>query len=281
MLKIITAPLQEMCTSGVFKWERVHQEAFQSMKLLCSLKFTNSVIDQTKNLFIACDSSQIALGILAFQISDNGEIILIFTDSKILKQSDRNRASAFRELLALVYGVISLENEIRMYKMNVIMLTDAISLSLLHRQKYSNNRLLEISIYLSSFNNLSIHFVSGPQLFFADLISRQYNLVHLQNNQEKITKEWSELLPPAKIRNIGTVLSAEKLNDFLLTKQSNEYLDCFAGSSFYSQNTTRYFNLKAADLDNNNIPKEIMYEKINKVEKERERECRRREETNL
>jgi hypothetical protein len=80
----------------------------------------------------------------------------------------------------------------------------------------------------------------------------------LQNNQENITKEWSELLPPAKLRNIGTVLSAEKLNDFLLTKQSNEYLDCFAGSSFYSQNTTRYFNLKASDLENK-IPKEICF----------------------
>ena len=44
MLKIITAPLQEMCTSGIFKWEKVHQEAWNSMKLLCSLKFTNSVI---------------------------------------------------------------------------------------------------------------------------------------------------------------------------------------------------------------------------------------------
>ena len=115
LLKIITAPLQEMCTSGVCKWQKVHLEAWESMKLLCSLKFTNSVIDQTKHLYIACDSSQIAIGLLCFQISDEGEMILIFTDCKKLKPCVRNRASAFRELLALLYYLISLETDIRMH----------------------------------------------------------------------------------------------------------------------------------------------------------------------
>ena len=123
LLKIITAPLQELYTSDVFKWEKVHQEAWESMKLLCSLKFTNSVIDQTRHLYIACDSSQIAIGIICFQISDEGEMILIYTDCKILKQCDRNRASKFRELPALLFSVISLETEIRMHQMSVVLLT--------------------------------------------------------------------------------------------------------------------------------------------------------------
>ena len=102
------------------------------MKLLCSLIFTNSIIDQTKTLFVACDSIQIALGLLAFQLGDDGQMILIFCDSKVLKQADRNHASAFRELLALLYGVICLETEIRQHQVSVVMLTDCISLSLLH-----------------------------------------------------------------------------------------------------------------------------------------------------
>ena len=86
---------------------------------------------------------------------------------------------------------------------------------------------MEKSIFLGSFDNLSIHYINGPQMFFAGLISRQYNLVHLQNDPGKISQEWAELLPPAKLKNVGTIITAEKLNDFLLSKQKSEYLDCF------------------------------------------------------
>ena len=251
LLRKITAPLQEMVKSGVFRWDRIHQESWESMKLLCGLQFTNSVIDQTKHLYIATDSSQIAIAFLCFQISDSGEMILIFTDCRILKQNDRNRAAAFRELLGLLFSVISLEDDIRMHQKQVILLTDAISLSLLHRQKFHNNWLLEISIFLGHFENLSIHYACGPSLFFADLISRQYKEVHLQNSPDLISKEWSELLPAMNLRNVGVTLTPEKLNDFLLSRPRKEILDCFWGSSFYKQNTTRYFNLKTEDLQKN------------------------------
>ena len=66
------------------------------------------------------------MGLLCFQLSDDGQIILILPDCKILKQCDRNRASAFRKLLALLYSVIALETEIRMHQMSVVLLTDAI-----------------------------------------------------------------------------------------------------------------------------------------------------------
>ena len=90
MLKIVTATLQEMGSSGIFKWEKLHQEAWNSMKMLCRLTFSNSVVDQSRHLFIACDSSQIALGVICFQLADDGQIISIYTDCKILKHLDRN-----------------------------------------------------------------------------------------------------------------------------------------------------------------------------------------------
>ena len=92
--------------------------------------------------------------------------------------------------------------------------------------------MLEISIFLSSFENLSIHYINGPNIFFANLIGRQYNQVHLENDPENFSQKWAQLLHPAQIKNIGTVITAEKLNDFLLSKPKSEFLDCFAGSSF-------------------------------------------------
>ena len=130
--------------------------SWDCMKLLCSLRFSNSTIDETKTLFICCDSSQIGLGIFCWQLSDEGEMILIWCDSKILKQADRNKSSSFRELLGILWGITALEGEIRSHGADVVILSDCTSLSLLIRQKFHNIRLLEISIFLGSFTNISV-----------------------------------------------------------------------------------------------------------------------------
>ena len=41
-------------------------------------------------------------------------------------------------------------------------------------------------------------------MFFANLTSRQFNEVHLQNDHDRISQEWAELLPPAQIKDIGS-----------------------------------------------------------------------------
>ena len=107
-------------------------------------------------------------------------MVLIYCDSRILKQSDRNKTSSFRELLALLFGIIQMESQIRGHSCEVVILTDCISLSLIHKQNYHNSKLLEISIFLASFGNISIQYVQGPSLFFADLISI-LNLKFLRN----------------------------------------------------------------------------------------------------
>ena len=78
LLRIVTHPIQKMVTEEVFIWNRIHQMSWDCMKLLCSLKFSNSTIDQKKPLFIACDSSQIGLGVFCFQLSDSGQMVLIW-----------------------------------------------------------------------------------------------------------------------------------------------------------------------------------------------------------
>ena len=210
---------------------------------MCNLQFSNSTIDQTRPLFVCCDSSQICLGILAFQLDDEGQMVLVYCDSRVLKPSDWNKTSSFRELLALVFGVIQMEAQIRGRNCEVVILTDCISLSLIHKQKFHNCKLLEISIYLASFGNLIIQYVQGPSLFFADLISRAFNKVYLENSESKVSQEFCELLPPVDIKHARARLTPEMFTDLMLSRQSKEYLDCFSRRGFYSPNLTRYFNL--------------------------------------
>ena len=78
-------------------------------------------------------------------------------------------------------------------------------------------------------------------MFLADLLTRQFNKVHLQNNEEKLSELWSQVHPPVKKEYVGSVLTPEMLTDLLITKPPfGEYLDIFSKRKFYSQSLTRY-----------------------------------------
>jgi hypothetical protein len=241
LLRLISLPIQHMITAEEgFKWNRIHQLAFDTIKFICSLQFTNATIDPSRPLFVSVDSSQICIALLAYQIDNEGNMVLIYCDSRVLKQADRNKPSSFRELLALVFGVIQMEAQIRGHQSDVVILTDCVSLSLIYKQKFHNARLMEISIFLASFGNLSVQYVTGNSLFFADLISRAFNKIHLENEDSEVSKEFCQILPPMDKKHTGARLSPQMLTDLMLTRQSKEYNDCFSRRSFYTQNLTRY-----------------------------------------
>ena len=185
-------------------------------------------------------------------------MILIYCDSRVLKQSDRNKPSSFRELLALVFAVKQMESQIRSHQGDVVILTDCVSLALIYKQKFHNSRLMEISIYLASFGNVSVQYVIGNSLFFADLISRAFNKIHLENEDSRVSKEFCEILPPMDRKHIGARLSPQMLTDLMLTRQSREYFNCFSRRSFYTQNLTRYHTLSIEDMQND-IPRELLF----------------------
>ena len=89
---------------------------------------------------------------------------------------------------AIVTGVTDQEFVIRNHKSEVIILSDSISLSLITRQKFSQNKLLEISIFLSTFSNLTVLYFPGSGQFFADALSRQFDKIYLEDKSQNISK---------------------------------------------------------------------------------------------
>ena len=83
-------------------------------------------------------------------------------------------------------------------------------------------------------------------------------MVYLENNQSKISAEWSEILPPAQLKNVRAILRPEKFTDFLLARPTEDYIDCFNKSSFYDENTTHYFNLSINEMASD-IPRELIF----------------------
>ena len=117
-------------------------------------------------------------------------------DSRILKGADRNKASSFREAISLMFALISNENQIKSHEAQVIVLTDCIGLSQILRSSNHNSRLLEFAVFIGTFNNISVKYSIGSSLFFADLITRQFNRVYLENDRTKLSEMWVQLLPP-------------------------------------------------------------------------------------
>ena len=107
--------------------------------MFAQLQMTNSTIDKNKTLFLVCDASQVAGAYILFQLGDDGDIIMITTCTRVFIRAARNKSAAFRELLAIISGVTDLETIIRSHQSEVIILSDSISLSLIVRQKFSNN----------------------------------------------------------------------------------------------------------------------------------------------
>ena len=245
LFKILVKPIHDMALSGTFEWTRKHQLAWKATLLVASLGFANHVIELDAPMFVATDASQIAISYVIFQII-NGEIRIISLDSKILKASDRNKASSFREALALMYGLIANEATIKNHPASVICLTDCIGLSQILRSSNNNSKMLEYAIYLGTFSNLSVRYSVGSSLFLADILTREWNKIYLENDKEKISEMWSQLNPPLRKEHIGSVLSPAMLSDALISKPPfGEYYDVFCKRKFYDQALTRYHTGKA------------------------------------
>ena len=85
--------------------------------------------------------------------------------------------------------------------------------SQIFRSKDSSSKLMEAALYLSGFNNLHVKYSMGSSLFLADLMTRQNNRVHLDEDQGKISDVWADLNPPLSKRHLGAEITPEMLTD--------------------------------------------------------------------
>ena len=81
-MKLVVAPLQTMAMSGIFDWREEHQKSWKALLLLASLELESHVIDKTRPLFLATDSSQISIAWVLYQLV-SGQVVVINLDAKL------------------------------------------------------------------------------------------------------------------------------------------------------------------------------------------------------
>ena len=256
-MKLCAAPLQKMAMSGEFVWEEVHQRAWKALLLLTGLEFASHVIDTSRPLFLCTDASQISIAWVLYQIVD-GEIKIINLDGKILKSSDRRKPAAVRESLGVVFALISNETAIKGHPKQTLLMTDCIGVSCILRSKATNEKMMEYALFISTFRDLHVKYTVGSSLFLADLITRQYNKIELDNDQDKISAVWSHFSPTLKKNYVGQILTPAMLTDLFIKSPSAEYIDCFNKRAWYDQALSRYHTKDDGPVTSNDaIPVEL------------------------
>merc|ERR1712055_110367 len=139
-----------------------------------------------------------------------------------------------------------------------LLMTDCIGISCILRSKATNEKMLEYALYISTFKDLHVKYTVGSSLFLADLITRQYNKIELDNDNEQISAVWSHFSPPLKKKYVGSTLTPAMLTDLFIKSPSAEYIDCFNKRAWYDQSLSRYHTKDDSPITSNDaIPVEL------------------------
>lgn len=167
----VAAPLTNL-TGGTakYQWEPACQEAFDQLKTLLARGPVLQAPDFTKPFALQTDASHIASGAVLLQEKDDILHPVAYHSAKF-NCHQLNYSTIEKELLAIIQAVQKFECYLQPSHQTLKIYTDHNPLTFLHRNKFSNQRLLRWSLMLQPFN-ITIHHLKGSQNCIADALSR-------------------------------------------------------------------------------------------------------------
>ena len=147
----------------------VHSRAWFDLLFLYSMALELVFISPSDHLVLSTDASNNAIGFGAFKFDPNTfQLQLAMTDSKLLNQTDKNKSTITKEVISLLYCLQSMEYQIRQSEHEVILLSDAQSISQIQRFRNTSDYYLQVALFLASLNNVKILFIPGTANLVAD-----------------------------------------------------------------------------------------------------------------
>ncbi|KAG3053408.1 hypothetical protein PI124_g17256 [Phytophthora idaei] len=103
----LARPLSELLKmDSDWRWERQHQDAFESIKASLQQAPVLALPDETKSFSVVCDASNYAIGCALLQNDADGHERVISFPSRQLKAAERNYPVHDSELLAMKYVLV-------------------------------------------------------------------------------------------------------------------------------------------------------------------------------
>ena len=176
--KSLTQGLHMLIRQKEMHVKLLHHREFQMFKLMMDIQLDCTIPDLTKPLLITTDASVSCSAACLMQYHpgtgpQNSELKLCAVSTKQFKGTDSGKCILYKEIICFLDSLKSFEYYIRCSTSSVIVFSDASCLSYLHRLKDSNSRLKTASLYMSSFDRISVFHTKGAWLnFLADSLSR-------------------------------------------------------------------------------------------------------------
>ncbi|XP_068203698.1 uncharacterized protein [Palaemon carinicauda] len=131
----------------------------------------HNLIQPSKPFIIAGDASDVGIGGVLFQRSDDGEVRPVSYYSRKLLEAERKYSTIEKEALALVWTLVHFKPYVTNFSFPIEIWTDHNPLVFIERMKGSNQRILRWALQLQEFN-LIIKHIKGVDNCIPDALSR-------------------------------------------------------------------------------------------------------------
>ncbi|KAG2773207.1 Transposon Tf2-6 polyprotein [Phytophthora cactorum] len=176
----LARPLSELLKNDSdWRWERQHQDAFESIKASLPQAPVLALPDETKPFSVVCDASDYAIGCALLQTDADGHERVISFQSRQLKAAKRNYPVHDKELLAMKYALVKFRVHLLGFRPFVIY-TDHASLRTATNSPHLSQRMARWLSFFAEYN-FRVECKPGKINVLADALSRRpdYELAHI------------------------------------------------------------------------------------------------------
>ena len=195
-IKRVIYPLLHLLRQKEFKWEQIHQDAWENLKLIIKMDIRLTIPHSDEQLYLFTDASSLACAQILFVERDN-TLKVVSCNSKLFNYLDSRKNIFTREGLSLVIGIQKFRQYLDSSNKTPIILTDCSSLLYNGRLKEFNIASAQISNYLAKTAQemkFQVYHISGKLNFLADLFSRSYLNSRLIG-RPALSKKQAEIIP--------------------------------------------------------------------------------------
>ena len=150
------------------QWTEACQKSFDTLKARLTSDLVVKLPDLTKPFLLRTDASNTGLGAVLLQEHNNIKHPVAYASRK-LTEAQKKYITSEKECLAIVWAVKKFENYL--YGKTFVIECDHQLLAFLGQAKYTNNRLMRWSLFLTQYDT-NIHYIKGTANVGADYMSR-------------------------------------------------------------------------------------------------------------
>ena len=237
-IRKLAMPLSKIIHQNKFVWKEREMMAYNNVKLAVSLSVSLlHIFDPDRYGVLVTDSSKHCASFCFYQISSQGLMIMVATETRVLSGNESRHVAVYRELMCLVWAIGQVEKYILATKKHVLIMGDAQSILFIRQAKSWIGKLGEIRVYLSKFQNITLTFVPGRFLALPDDFSRQFSSAFIHKPDAPLSRTMSDILPPIPPEILKKVhmMSGPELTEFLDSENSACKFDIWDKSEYVTQ----------------------------------------------